>query len=289
MLLIVLVTLINLYYKPYLIDRNQPLNWLLTHPISKTACALQGFQCPSDEMCDCEKFCSNGKDFVPFRILSEDERIYVLNQKLSPGAYCLPKGVGKCNLKTSYHVFTLAGWSCIGINDDIFKKDKKKACQNEEAQDNNLNMLYDYKEGKDAGDNIENYYELYQNKLRYNCQCNSRSLDNTPMISIFPFVCSVDYCLRDLINPAPSLGWNGNECKCGPYPHLDSNDRTSPCRSHISKIETKNKLIGRVECMTKDSFVKQSLICPTSDGLVVFNTHIMDGNTPENFIKNLIQ
>lgn len=288
MFLLLLVTLVNLYYKPYLTDRDQPLNWLLTHPISKTACALQGFQCPSDEMCECEKFCSNGSDYVPFKIHNENDRVYVLNQKLSPGTYCLPKGIGKCNLKTSYHVFSLAGWSCIGINDDIFKKNKKRACQNEEAQDNRLNILYDYKKNEKAAESIENYYEMYQNKLRYGCKCNSKSLDNTRMLSIFPFVCSVDYCLRDFSNPTPAMGWNGNTCDCGPYVHADPNDKTSPCRRETSRIEN-NILNGRVNCMTKDSFVKQALICPTDDGLVVFREHIMKGNEPQNFLEIIIR
>lgn len=287
MFLLLLVTLVNLYYKPYITDRDQPLNWLLSHPISKTACALQGFKCPSDEMCECEKFCSNGSDYVPFKILDETDRVYVLNQKLSPGTYCLPKGIGKCNLKTSYHVFSLAGWSCIGINDDIFKKNKKRACQNEEAQDNRLNILYDYKKNEKAGDNIENYYEMFQNKLRYGCKCDSKSLDNTRMISIFPFVCSVDYCLRDIPNPTPGMGWDGNKCDCGPYVNADRNDETSPCRTINSNID-KFTLNGKVDCMTKESFVKQALICPTEDGLVVFKENILTGHTPEEFVEKII-
>lgn len=287
MFLLLLVTLVNLYYKPYLTDRDQPLNWLMSHPISKTACALQGFQCPSDEMCDCEKFCNNGSDYVPFKILDENDRVYVLNQKLSPGTYCLPKGIGKCNLKTSYHVFSLAGWSCIGINDDIFKKNKKKACKNEEAQDNSLNILYDYQKNERAADYIENYYEMFQNKLRYGCKCESKSLDNTRMISIFPFVCLVDYCLRDISNPTPTMGWNGSECDCGPYVHADSNDKTSPCRTFASTIE-KNVLKGRVDCMTKKSFVKQPLICPTDNGLLTFKEYFMKGNEPQKFVDMIV-
>lgn len=287
MFLLLLVTLVNLYYKPYLTDRDQPLNWLMSHPISKTACALQGFQCPSDEMCDCEKFCNNGSDYVPFKILDENDRVYVLNQKLSPGTYCLPKGIGKCNLKTSYHVFSLAGWSCIGINDDIFKKNKKKACKNEEAQDNSLNILYDYQKNERAADYIENYYEMFQNKLRYGCKCESKSLDNTRMISIFPFVCLVDYCLRDISNPTPTMGWNGSECDCGPYVHADSNDKTSPCRTFATNMQ-KNVLKGRVDCMTKESFVRQPLICPTDNGLLAFKEYFMKGNEPQKFVDMIV-
>lgn len=289
LLLIVVVTIVNLYYKPKLKDKKQTINWLekIIDPITKFNCPLQGFKCPSNEPCDCEKFCTNANDFVPFEVLDESERIYVMNHKLTPGTYCLPKGIGNCNLNTSYHVFTLAGWSCLGLNDAVFKGDKKRACKNEEAQNNDLNVLYDHLEQKIAGDNIEDYYEPLQDKLRYRCKCESKSLDGTPMISVFPFVCSVDYCLRDISNPLPIMGWKDGKCECGPYSHLDRNDLTSPCRKQISKIE-QDALVGRVDCMTEKSFVKHPLVCPTDDGIVFFKEYIVAGTDPTEFVDKII-
>lgn len=219
--------------------------------------------------------------------MDETERVYVMNHKLAPGTYCLPKGIGQCNLKTSYHVFSLAGWSCLGLNDEIFKGDKKTACKNEEAQNNDLNILYDYLRNREAGDNIDDYYEPFQNKLRYRCKCGSKSLDNTRMISVFPFICSVDFCLRDIPNPLPFMGWNGKKCECGPYPHLVSNDDTSPCRKEVTRLE-RDEFIGRVDCMNEESFVKHALICPNDDGRINFKEKIFFGNDPAAFVSSLI-
>lgn len=284
----VLVTLINLYYKPEIKEGFQPINWIrgLVNPLKKTTCAFQGVRCNSDAECDCEKLCSNGSEFTPFRVM-EGDRIFVLNRKLSPGAYCLPKGIGTCNLKTSYHIFSLSGWSCIGINDDIFKKDKKMACKNEEAQDNSLNVLWDELRGKEAGDDVENYYERYKGGYRYRCRCDSNSIDNSPMISVFPFVCLVDYCLRNFKNPLGFMGWTGKECECGPYPHLDPGDKTSPCKNLTTKIEN-NELMGHVECMNEDSFEIRSLICPTENGLVQFKEKFFEGGDPRKFVDAII-
>lgn len=279
-----------MYYKPHFPDEDHPLNWMgrFIEPITKSICPLQGFKCPSNKPCDCEKYCTNGKEFVPFQVMNETDRIYVMNQKLTPGTYCLPKGIGQCNLKTSYHVFSLAGWSCLGLNDDVFKGDKKKACKSEEAKNNDLNILYDFKEKKVAGDNIEDYYEFNSKKLlRYRCKCGSLSLDNTRMISAFPFICSVDFCLRDIPNPLPFMGWTGKICECGPYLHLDPNDKASPCRKESTRVEG-DDFIGRVDCMNEKSFVKQSLICPTKDDRVNFQEKIYSGNDPVSFIKSLI-
>lgn len=287
--LIISITVVNLYFKPNLVGRNEPIHWLekFIDPITKSNCPLQGFKCPSSEPCDCEKFCNNGNEFVPFHIADDNQRVYVMNKKLTPGTYCLPKGVDKCNLNTNYHVFSLAGWSCLSLDEVIFKGDKKRACKNEEAENNDLNVLWDYSTNREAGDNIDDYYVPLGNEMRFRCKCGSKSLDGTPMISVFPFVCSVDYCLRDVPNPLPFMGWNGKACDCGPYFHLDPNDKTSPCRRQLSRV-TKMQFIGRVDCMTEKSFVGQALFCPTADQELVFKENIMKNSSDVvNFIEVL--
>lgn len=282
--------MINLYYKPNLTDKDRLINLFerVVNPISKSICPLQGFKCPSGEPCDCNKFCSNGNEFVLSHITNHDERIYVMNKKLTPGTYCLPKGVDKCNLKANYHVFSLAGWSCLPLNQVVFKGDKKKACKNEEAENDDLNVLWDYLKNEEAGDNIDDYYEPLGQNLRYRCNCGSKSLDGTPMISIFPFMCLADYCLRDIPNPLPFMGWNGKHCVCGPYFHLDSNDKTSPCRREKSRVENEN-FTGRVDCMTENSFLKQTLICPTTDRELIFREWIQrDSSDPTEFVDALV-
>ena len=287
--MIILVTIINLYYKPNLDNQNKTIHWFekTINPITKSICPLQGFKCPTNETCDCKKYCSNGTEFVPFHIVNDDERIYVMNKKLYSGMYCLPKGVNKCNLKTNYHIFSLAGWSCLPLNEVIFKGDKKQACKNEEAENNNLNILWDFLKNEEVGDNVDDYYEPLGDKLRYGCKCQSKSLGGTPMISVFPFVCSVDYCLRDIPNPYDFMGWNGEVCECGPFFHLDPNDKTSPCKKEMTRLD-EITFTGRVDCMTQQSFIKQSLFCPTTDEELIFKEWVKkDSSNVANFVDTL--
>lgn len=289
LLLVLLATLVNLYHKPYLADPGQPLPWIrsFVHPVAKSACALQGFRCASDEDCDCEALCRNGKALEPFRVL-EDDRIYVMNRRLAPGTYCLPRGVGECDLRTSHHIFSLAGWSCLGKNDDVFRRSKRAACQSEEASEGERNVLWDYRKNEPAGEDVEDYYERHGGDLRYRCRCDSLSLDGTRMLSVFPFVCSVDYCLRDFEGrPTSLMGWNGRECECGPYHHVDPDDPTSPCRAAVTRIEGE-ALVGHVGCMSEGSFVPRPLLCPTDDRFLSFREHFHAGDLPEQLIGKLI-
>lgn len=297
LLLVVLLTLINMYYKPYLTDNDQPIKWLknITYPISKSSCAYHGFKCPSDELCDCQQICSNGQDFVPYRILDNMKgRIFVMNQKLVAGTYCLPKGAENCDLKTSYHIFSRAGWTCLNVNNDIFANHKMRACKNEEAQDNSLNNVYDYLMNKNVDhEKIENYYEKLpgQDVFRYRCKCDSLALDDTSMISVFPFVCSVDFCLRDIPKNkiVKGMGWDfqKEECQCGPYPHMNLNDRTTPCRMYISKMDN-NELTGRVNCMKETSFQKYPLICPPGEGKIIFTQIFFNDSDPTKLLDFLL-
>ena len=279
-------------------DYDQPLHWLknIKYPISKSSCAYQGFKCPSDELCDCEQICSNGKDFVPYRILDEMKgRIFVMNQKLVTGTYCLPKGAENCDLKTSYHIFSRAGWSCVDVNTDIFARHKMRACKNEEAQDNSLNVIYDHLENRNVLDpeKIENYYETLpgQDVLRYRCVCDSLALDGTPMISVFPYVCSVDFCLRDIPDSSitKGMGWDfqKEECHCGPYQHLNPQDLTTPCRMYASGIKN-HELTGRVDCMKETFFQKYSLICPPGDEKITFKQTFFNDSDPTKILNALI-
>ncbi|GFQ88145.1 SF3 helicase domain-containing protein [Trichonephila clavata] len=73
--LILIVTLVNLFYKPWLYDVKSKLpsrftgSWLSS--ISRSTCPLYGFKCPTDEPCECSQMCSNG-DFVPFQVLPKN-------------------------------------------------------------------------------------------------------------------------------------------------------------------------------------------------------------------------
>lgn len=273
---IIAVTLFNLFYKQALFDRSTPDDLEVDESatfnrITQTMCPLQGLKCNKFTYCDCEKIC--GTNYTKFTVTNE-ESIFIINRKLTPGTYCLPKGFLKCNFKAHFVIFSLMGWSCLTKNTTIFKKDYEIACQNDEAADNSLNVLWDNLENKPAK-NIENYYERMDNgELRYGCKCNSKSLDGAPMISPVPFVCTVDYCVRDFKNPIPGMGWNGSTCDCAMYPHLLTNDKASPCRREVSRRE-KNLYIGRVKCMTKNSYIKSALYCPGDDDVMYFHVPSM--------------
>ncbi|GFR04663.1 uncharacterized protein TNCT_623511 [Trichonephila clavata] len=134
---------VNLFYKPWLYDVKSKLPSLFTgswvSSISRSTCPLYGFKCPTDEPCDCSQMCSNG-DFVPFQVLPKD-KIFLMDQHLTPGMYCLPRGIGNCNQKTSYHVFSLTGWKCIPRHQTLYQEQTLVACHHEEAEDNSKKCI----------------------------------------------------------------------------------------------------------------------------------------------------
>lgn len=290
LLLLMLVTVVNLYYKPYLPtpQTRTPFHEFFSHPVTKSVCPLQGFKCPQDELCDCHTFCKNGGEYIPFRVLHSDSRIFVMNQQLEPGTYCLPRGIDQCNLQTSYHIFSLSGWACLPQNSTVFYGDKSQACQNDEALDNTLNVLWDFRMQSPVTTAVDDFYEQWNGALRYQCKCDSKSLDGTPLVSSLPFVCSVDYCLRDIPNPLPFMGWDGDKCQCGPYFHLNTHNETSPCVLEKSRIE-QDAFIGRVDCMTQHSFHKKTLYCPSDDASPLTFTEFAIGETdPIRYLKQVL-
>ncbi|GFU07174.1 uncharacterized protein NPIL_189911 [Nephila pilipes] len=187
---------------------------------------------------------------------------FLMDQNLMPGTYCLPQGIGNCNQKTSYHVFSLAGWTCIPRNQTLYQDQTLIACHHEEAADNSKNILWDHLLQKPASE-VENAYETLADgkTLRYQCQCNSLDIFGKTMVSVVPFVCSVDYCIKDILNPLPIMGYENAKCECGPNVHLDPDDDTSPCVVERSRMEN-NTFIGAVECMTNLSWKESPIFLP---------------------------
>ncbi|GFW94134.1 uncharacterized protein TNCV_1978741 [Trichonephila clavipes] len=167
--------------------------------IARSTCPLYGFQCPNDEPCDCSQMCSNG-DFAPFEVSPKD-KIFLMDQHLTPGTYCLPRGIGNYNQKTSYHVFSLKWWKCIPRHETLYQEQTLVACQHEEAEDNSKNVLWDNLLQKPAKE-VDNPYEILADGkiLRFQCQYNSVDILGKPMLSVLPFVCSADYCIKDFLN-----------------------------------------------------------------------------------------
>ncbi|GBN19691.1 hypothetical protein AVEN_261776-1 [Araneus ventricosus] len=280
LLLIVLVTLANLFYKPWIYDAQPKVSQFfrnqIASPIARSTCPLYGLKCANDELCDCARMCTNG-EFVPFRVLP-NEPIFLMDHRLTAGTYCLPKGIGSCNQKTSYHVFSLTGWKCVNRNKSLYNEDVLVACKSERARDAEYNILRDRKENGPAKE-IEDPYETLDGKLaRFFCQCKSRDLRGHRMVSVLPFTCSEDYCITNIANPATVMGYKGGKCECGVYPHLDPDDEASPCVMERTRVE-KDDFIGVVKCMTDDAWEKSPIFCPSGDGVLTFKTPAMGGKS----------
>lgn len=271
MFCVAIVTVFNLFYKQRFSEKIHAMNafYTSTHPIARSLCPLQGFRCPSNEPCDCEEICSNGSHFIKFQVMDRDAPIFVMDRQLTPGTYCLPRGVDRCHHDTTVPVFSLAGWNCLPLNASVFQEDFTIACKSAEARHNERNVLWDYKKNSEAAAGGDDY-ERFQGGYRYRCRCGSESLDGTRMVSPLPFVCVVDHCLRDMSHPAPFMGWDGSKCECGVYDHADPDDPTSPCRTVVSKVDH-GLLTGRVDGMTRDSFVPRvSLYNPSDERVMRF-------------------
>ncbi|GBM53922.1 hypothetical protein AVEN_64844-1 [Araneus ventricosus] len=249
-------------------------------------CPLHGIKCSNSKECDCNQLCENGDQYVVYRVLPGD-RIYVLDRLLTPGAYCLPKGVGTCNQQTSDHIFSLSGWSCVPKNKTIYSNDKMMACQHPDFKDNESNVLWDYKKNTPVNhDEVEDYYETMgkSGMLRYRCRCDGKDGLDKPLVNIVPFVCATDHCLKDIVNPLPSMGWDGSVCQCGPFFHENDKDETSPCLTEKTRIEN-GKMIVRVECMNDNSYIAQPFYCPNREGALSFTIPFTLDNDTGSFLK----
>ncbi|GBM82396.1 hypothetical protein AVEN_84824-1 [Araneus ventricosus] len=75
---------------------------------------------------------------------------------------------------------------------------------------------------------VQDYYEMFKGQLRYRCKCDGKDDRGKPLLNVFPFICATDPCLKDIVKPLPSTGWNGSACDCGPFLHEKDQDLTSP-------------------------------------------------------------
>ncbi|KAG8172720.1 hypothetical protein JTE90_003909 [Oedothorax gibbosus] len=108
---------------------------------------------------------------------------------------------------------------------------------------------------------IDNAYELLPDgeTQRYRCKCDS--LFGKPMVESIPFVCLVDYCIKDISQPLRNMGFSGSGCECAIYPHQDPNDLKSPCVLESTRVD-QNVFTGRVDCTSEKSWVRKSIFCP---------------------------
>ncbi|GFQ75135.1 uncharacterized protein TNCT_140251 [Trichonephila clavata] len=80
----------------------------------------------------------------------------------------------------------------------LYQEQTLVACHNEEAEDNSKIVFWNYLLQKPATE-VDNPYETLADgkTLRFQCQCNSLDILGKPMMSVLPFVCSADYCIKD--------------------------------------------------------------------------------------------
>ncbi|GBN65584.1 hypothetical protein AVEN_112023-1 [Araneus ventricosus] len=281
------VTLLNLFYKPYLFGFGRELSSRISFqpidPLRLSQCPLRGFKCSTSD-CDCSSLCKNGQPYERFVVLPGDD-IVMLDETLDPGTYCIPKGLEACNQNTSIPIYSASGWFCASRNDSIWEGDHQIACQNGLARDHSKNFLFDYKLNKAVAGNVRDYYEkLPDGAYRYRCKCESLDVRGNRMVNTLAFFCSLDYCLREMTNK-PTLGWDGEKCNCGVYSHKNPSDPRSHCLYESTKIKDDKYLIGIVECMTADALQRKPMYCTDKRySFVEFSTPILLANTPTEFI-----
>lgn len=267
--LIFIISIYNIFYKPSiykLFNGNKKLSNFIDLPDvldsdGKLFCSINGYKC-QNERCDCKSICKG--EYNKF-IIHPDENVVMFNEKLSPGTYCLPRGLENCNGQTSIPIYSVNGWMCISKNPAIWNKNSFIACQNPYAEDNSLNVLMDTKNNTPVTNQIiDNFYEIYNGKLRYQCSCNSLDKNGNKLIPLndIPFKCMSDYCLSKLHYKRGIPGWNDNtkQCDCGHLMHENPNDLTSPCVEETFKLNN-NIFSGAINCMSLNSLQEYAIYC----------------------------
>jgi Per os infectivity factor 2 len=220
----------------------------------------------------CTEKCGN--DYLVHNIVNDDESVYIHNQKLAAGRYCLrrPK---PCDKRFSKLTFGIRGWECIpkdtfvaGFVGDI------DACKNQNVSDeqNNLNVIWDYKDNTHIDHNINYNWSdiLNDGSRRYRCKCDGTDDYGNKLTTIphLPFVCARNYCNQ---NPKGDsyFDWDTGRCICGTRTfNIDSTQNASPCSSCSWKIISNKTILGGIKCQTmytKYPEFNKLPLCPPND------------------------
>lgn len=226
--------------------------------LEASLCPIRGFRCQNSS-CRCTDICQQ-QGYEKITVLPGEE-IILFDEKILPGTYCVPKGISVCNRASSTPIFSTSGWMCK--SKIWWRGNYMLACKSSKAKDNSLNVLVDAQTGQPIEKEVSDYYEtLPDGSRKYKCRCGSRDENGNAMLEILPFVCSSDYCMRDIKNVSSHFGWMDGRCHCGPFAHADVDDPTSPCLSMKTEVDEDNILVGRVNCMTKTSSEEYPIYCP---------------------------
>lgn len=298
MFLVFLISIYNLFYKPAiynLFDINKKSSKFTEIPnmISSDAklfCSITGYKC-EDHSCNCKSVCSG--QYKKFHIYP-DENVIMFNEKLSPGTYCLPKGFEHCNVQRSVPIFSVSGWICIAKNPSIWNNGHFVACQNSYSVDNSLNVLIDRKTNQAVSNEVINdYYELHNGKLRYQCHCGSLDKNQNKLIPLdeIPFRCFSDYCLEKLHFRRGIPGFNSltKQCDCAHLPHENAYDLSSPCVEKAFQLQ-KNTFSGSINCMKTNSLREHFIFCNKQNvsGVLTFEKIFNFSDNPIDYLSAVI-
>lgn len=255
-------------------------------PFDTLFCSMKGFKC-ENRNCHCAHYCKG--NYAKYHIYESDE-VIISNERLTPGTYCLPRGLDACNTKTTRPIYSVNGWQCINKNSAVWKGDVQIACQSHLARNNAENYIYDHKYNVEADQRVTDYFEVYNGTLRYGCKCNSLDLRGNRMLALdeIPFTCVTDYCLKNISNSG-LVGWDPvtKTCDCSGFPHEVANDLTSPCASVRSRVRN-DVLVGQVPCQNLSSFEPKAIRCPMyrgTDNFISFETRVGGHSNPLDFIS----
>lgn len=298
--LIFIISIYNLFYKPGIYNlfginkKSSKFTEIPPNTVSssdtKLFCSINGYKCEND-MCNCKTVCSG--QYKKFQIYPE-ENVIMFNEKLSPGTYCLPKGFEHCNVTRSVPIYSVNGWICVPKNPSIWNNDNFVACQNSYAIDNFLNVLIDRKTNLPITNEIINdYYELYNGKLRYQCSCNSLDKSGNKLIHLdeIPFHCFSDYCLEKIKFRRGIPGFNSitKQCDCGHLDHENVNDLSSACVEKAFQFQ-KNILSGSINCMNSNSLREHYIFCNKQNisGVLTFEKIFHFSDNPIDYLNAVI-
>lgn len=296
--LIFVISIYNVFYKPSiykLFYGNEKVSNFIEIPDvldsdGKLFCAINGYKC-QNERCDCKSICKG--EYKKF-IIYPNENVVMFNEKLSPGTYCLPKGFEHCNVQTTIPIYSVSGWMCISKNPAIFNKNNLIACQNPYADNNSKNVLMDTKTNTPVTNEvIEDYYEMHNGQMRYQCRCGSLDKNGNQLIQLndIPFKCVSDYCLSKLHHRRGIPGWDHDkkQCNCGNLLHEDPADLTSPCVEETFALNG-NTFLGAIKCMTLNSFEEYPIYCHSNNlsGQIRFKKIFNLSEDPLDYLRKII-
>jgi hypothetical protein len=200
-----------------------------------------------------------GNDFLVHNIIDDTDSVYIYNQKLTTGRYCMRRPIS-CDKRFTKLILGIRGWECIPLESVIGGfVGNIDACKNQNISDdqNEFNILWDYKDNMPLEKHfMYNWAELLNNGTRrYNCKCQGTDEDGNKLTTIphLPFVCARNYCNQNSKGDS-YFDWDTGRCICGSRTfNIDSKQNASPCSSCSWRIISNTTILGGIKCQTMNT------------------------------------